>query len=151
MAMAQSTRSSGVKSRTGETRSSPIFAVEAALCATFTPKAKWVEVECDCLKTGLLPLPPLCNLRIAERLQERQRKAMPESRGCRTAESCTPAKAGVQKEYSDPPLRRESRPCHGGGARGEALPAMTPHEFVNKWRGVELKERSASQSHLNDR
>ena len=27
---------------------------------------------------------------------------------------------------------------------------MTPHEFVAKWRGVELKERSASQSHLND-
>jgi hypothetical protein len=30
------------------------------------------------------------------------------------------------------------------------LPAMTPHEFVNKWRGIELKERSASQSHFND-
>jgi type II restriction/modification system DNA methylase subunit YeeA len=27
---------------------------------------------------------------------------------------------------------------------------MTPHEFVAKWRGVELKERSASQSHFND-
>jgi hypothetical protein len=27
---------------------------------------------------------------------------------------------------------------------------MTPHEFVTKWRGVELKERSASQSHFND-
>lgn len=27
---------------------------------------------------------------------------------------------------------------------------MTPHEFVQKWRGVELKERSASQSHFND-
>jgi type II restriction/modification system DNA methylase subunit YeeA len=27
---------------------------------------------------------------------------------------------------------------------------MTPHEFVSKWRGVELKERSASQSHFND-
>ena len=27
---------------------------------------------------------------------------------------------------------------------------MNPHEFVSKWRGVELKERSASQSHFND-
>jgi type II restriction/modification system DNA methylase subunit YeeA len=27
---------------------------------------------------------------------------------------------------------------------------MTPQEFLNKWRHVELKERSASQSHFND-
>lgn len=27
---------------------------------------------------------------------------------------------------------------------------MTPHEFVSKWRNVELKERTASQSHFND-
>lgn len=27
---------------------------------------------------------------------------------------------------------------------------MTPHEFVTKWRGVELKERTASQSHFLD-
>lgn len=27
---------------------------------------------------------------------------------------------------------------------------MTPHDFLNKWRHVELKERSASQSHFND-
>ncbi|WP_265502889.1 type IIL restriction-modification enzyme MmeI [Paracoccus beibuensis] len=27
---------------------------------------------------------------------------------------------------------------------------MTPQEFINKWRNVELKERSASQSHFND-
>lgn len=27
---------------------------------------------------------------------------------------------------------------------------MTPHEFLSKWRNVELKERSASQSHFND-
>lgn len=27
---------------------------------------------------------------------------------------------------------------------------MTPHEFIAKWRSVELKERSASQSHFND-
>lgn len=27
---------------------------------------------------------------------------------------------------------------------------MTPHEFIAKWRNVELKERSASQSHFND-
>ncbi|HEX8553885.1 MAG TPA: DNA methyltransferase [Sphingomonas sp.] len=27
---------------------------------------------------------------------------------------------------------------------------MTPHEFARKWRDVELKERSASQSHFND-
>lgn len=27
---------------------------------------------------------------------------------------------------------------------------MTPQEFVAKWRGVTLKERSASQSHFND-
>ncbi len=27
---------------------------------------------------------------------------------------------------------------------------MTPHEFTRKWRGVELKERTASQSHFND-
>lgn len=27
---------------------------------------------------------------------------------------------------------------------------MTPHEFLDKWRHVELKERSASQSHFND-
>ncbi|NCM98373.1 MAG: class I SAM-dependent DNA methyltransferase, partial [Rhodobacterales bacterium] len=26
----------------------------------------------------------------------------------------------------------------------------TPQEFIAKWRGVELKERSASQSHFND-
>ncbi len=28
--------------------------------------------------------------------------------------------------------------------------SMTPHEFLKKWRHVELKERSASQSHFND-
>lgn len=27
---------------------------------------------------------------------------------------------------------------------------MTPHDFIAKWRNVELKERSASQSHFND-
>ena len=27
---------------------------------------------------------------------------------------------------------------------------MSPNEFLQKWRGVELKERSASQSHFND-
>lgn len=27
---------------------------------------------------------------------------------------------------------------------------MTPHDFLRKWRNVELKERSASQSHFND-
>lgn len=27
---------------------------------------------------------------------------------------------------------------------------MTPHDFLKKWRDVELKERSASQSHFND-
>ena len=27
---------------------------------------------------------------------------------------------------------------------------MTPDEFIGKWRAVELKERSASQSHFND-
>jgi hypothetical protein len=27
---------------------------------------------------------------------------------------------------------------------------MTPQEFITKWRAVELKERSASQSHFND-
>lgn len=27
---------------------------------------------------------------------------------------------------------------------------MTPQEFLGKWRNVELKERSASQSHFND-
>lgn len=27
---------------------------------------------------------------------------------------------------------------------------MTPQEFINKWRAVELKERSAAQSHFND-
>lgn len=27
---------------------------------------------------------------------------------------------------------------------------MTPHDFVAKWRNVELKERTASQSHFND-
>ena len=27
---------------------------------------------------------------------------------------------------------------------------MTPHEFLTKWRNVELKERTASQSHFND-
>lgn len=27
---------------------------------------------------------------------------------------------------------------------------MTPHNFLKKWRNVELKERSASQSHFND-
>ena len=42
-----------------------------------------------------------------------------------------------------------------GGRAGEIsiskeMPSLTPHEFVAKWRGVELKERSASQSHFND-
>lgn len=27
---------------------------------------------------------------------------------------------------------------------------MTPHDFLSKWRNVELKERTASQSHFND-
>jgi len=27
---------------------------------------------------------------------------------------------------------------------------MTPEEFIAKWSGSELKERSASQSHFND-
>src|SRR3546814_5740853 len=27
---------------------------------------------------------------------------------------------------------------------------MTPHDFLQKWQNVELKERSASQSHFND-
>jgi hypothetical protein len=27
---------------------------------------------------------------------------------------------------------------------------MTPHDFLKKWRNIELKERSASQSHFND-
>jgi type II restriction/modification system DNA methylase subunit YeeA len=27
---------------------------------------------------------------------------------------------------------------------------MTPHDFIDKWRDVELKERAASQSHFND-
>ena len=27
---------------------------------------------------------------------------------------------------------------------------MKPHDFIAKWRGVEQKERSASQSHFND-
>ena len=27
---------------------------------------------------------------------------------------------------------------------------MTPHDFIGKWRNVELKERTASQSHFND-
>ena len=27
---------------------------------------------------------------------------------------------------------------------------MTPHDFIRKWRDVELKERTASQSHFND-
>jgi hypothetical protein len=27
---------------------------------------------------------------------------------------------------------------------------MTPDEFITKWQGVELKERTASQSHFND-
>ena len=30
------------------------------------------------------------------------------------------------------------------------LPSLSPHEFHNKWRQVELKERTASQSHFND-
>jgi hypothetical protein len=30
------------------------------------------------------------------------------------------------------------------------LPSLSPHEFYNKWRRVELKERTASQSHFND-
>jgi hypothetical protein len=27
---------------------------------------------------------------------------------------------------------------------------MTPHAFLAKWRNVDLKERTASQSHFND-
>jgi hypothetical protein len=27
---------------------------------------------------------------------------------------------------------------------------MTPHEFAQKWRNVELKERAAFHSHFND-
>lgn len=30
------------------------------------------------------------------------------------------------------------------------LAAMTPEQFIAKWRGSELSERSASQSHFND-
>ena len=30
------------------------------------------------------------------------------------------------------------------------LPTLSPQEFVAKWRKVELKERSAAQSHFND-
>jgi len=30
------------------------------------------------------------------------------------------------------------------------MAAMTPHEFLAKWRNVDLKERTASQSHFND-
>jgi hypothetical protein len=30
------------------------------------------------------------------------------------------------------------------------LPSLSPQEFVAKWRKVELKERSASQSHFNN-
>ncbi len=29
-------------------------------------------------------------------------------------------------------------------------PAMAPGDFIAKWRAVELKERSASQSHFSD-
>jgi hypothetical protein len=29
-------------------------------------------------------------------------------------------------------------------------PSLTPQEFVNRWRGTQLRERSASQSHFND-
>ena len=36
------------------------------------------------------------------------------------------------------------------GERWSGTGGMTPHEFLSKWRDVELKERSASQSHFND-
>jgi len=32
----------------------------------------------------------------------------------------------------------------------EAVRLMSPHDFIAKWRNVELKERTASQSHFND-
>src|SRR3546814_1370692 len=44
-------------------------------------------------------------------------------------------------------LEAEARPSpHAPSPRH----CMTPQEFLNKWRHVELKERSASQSHFND-
>ena len=32
----------------------------------------------------------------------------------------------------------------------ETPTSMTPQAFIEKWRGVELKESAASQSHFND-
>ncbi len=29
-------------------------------------------------------------------------------------------------------------------------PTLTPQAFIDKWRSVDLKERTASQSHFND-
>src|SRR3546814_20393171 len=44
-------------------------------------------------------------------------------------------------------LEAEARPSpHAPSPRH----CMTPQEFLNKWRHVELTERSASQSHFND-
>lgn len=62
-----------------------------------------------------------------------------------------PAQAGTQP-IPECPLRR---PFSFGWllARVRLLgwgERVTPHEFVGKWGGVELKERLASQSHFND-
>jgi hypothetical protein len=37
-----------------------------------------------------------------------------------------------------------------GAGRHATLAGMTPAQFIAKWRAVELKERSASQSHFLD-
>lgn len=36
------------------------------------------------------------------------------------------------------------------GSIQERMAELTPQEFVSRWRGVALKERSASQSHFID-
>jgi type II restriction/modification system DNA methylase subunit YeeA len=40
--------------------------------------------------------------------------------------------------------------CETAATRKPTGGRVIPQEFVSKWRGVELKERSASQSHFND-
>lgn len=49
------------------------------------------------------------------------------------------------------PARSATNGIGGAWLFQHALKAfMTPHEFISKWRNVELKERTASQSHFND-
>jgi hypothetical protein len=67
------------------------------------------------------------------------------------------ASASVADKVAAPRLKNAPRQWFAFGAPGWSIQGidlvkahMTPQEFIAKWRHVELKERSASQSHFND-